>query len=197
MDFEPHPKLERCDGIFCELSPEDKVRWIAATEEGREAIEKEHCIKNGLNWGTRFEEDGVFAIPPPPFGATRILSENNPVYSEPAPLTAPLIPDWSSRLKHRIKNGLNWGTMSDEDGVLLVPPPPFGATRILSENPDYSGPAPLTAPLITDWSSRLKREHFGEDWVLGPDGKWQTKTKTAKIEPLGSGWVRRPDGKWE
>jgi hypothetical protein len=140
LEFEPHPKLERCDGIFCELSPEDKVRWIASTEEGREAIEKEHCIKNGLNWGTRFEEDGVLLVPPPPFGATRILSENNPVYSEPAP---------------------------------------------------------LTAPLITDWSSRLKREHFGEDWVLGPDGKWQTKTKTAKIEPLGTGWVRRPDGKWE
>jgi len=136
MDFEPHPKLERCDGIFCELSPEDKVRWIAATEEGREAIEKEHCIKNGLNWGTRSDET-VCAIPPPPFGATRILSENNP---------------------------------------------------------DYSGPAPL----ITDWSSRLKWEHFGEDWVRRPDGKWdKKKTKTAKIEPLGGPWVRRPDGKWE
>jgi len=150
MDFEPHPKLERCDGIFCDLSPEDKVRWIAATKEGRDAIEKEHCIKNGTRLGTRIEEDDD--------GTLRVSAE-------------------------------------------IPPAPAFGATRILSENnPDYSEarwPAPLTAPLITDWPSKLKRERFDEEWVRGPDGKWQTKTKTSHIEPLGSGWVRRPDGKWE
>ena len=125
----PHYTLERCDGIFCELSPEDKVRWIAATKEGRGAIEKEHCTKNGLRWGIEEDEDGeLFVVPPAPaFGAERILSENNL---------------------------------------------------------DYSGPAPLTAPLITDW-------------VLGPDGKWEQKqTKTAR-EPFERSWVRRPDGKWE
>ena len=101
MDLErPQFKLERCDGIFCELSPEDKVRWIAATKEGREAIEKEHCAKNGLHWGI---DDGEFVVPPPPaFGAERILSENNLNYSEThwsAPLIAPLITDWSSARK--------------------------------------------------------------------------------------------------
>ena len=45
----PHYTLERCDGIFCELSPEDKVRWIAATKEGRDAIEKEHRTRSGLD----------------------------------------------------------------------------------------------------------------------------------------------------
>jgi len=98
MDIErPQYKLERCDGVFCELSPEDKARWIEATKEGRKAIEKEHCTKNGLNWGTRID-DGTLRvsaeIPPPAFGAERTLSENNPDYSKahwPAPLTAPLI----------------------------------------------------------------------------------------------------------
>ena len=115
----PHYTLERCDGIFCELSPEDKVRWIAATKEGRDAIEKEHCTKNGLRWGIEEDEDGeLFVVPPAPaFGAERILSENNL---------------------------------------------------------DYSGPAPLTAPLITDWSQRARKmERIGDDWVRGPDGKWE------------------------
>ena len=100
MDIErPQFKLERCDGIFCELSPEDKARWIEATKEGRKAIEKEHCTKNGLRWGIEEDDDGTLTVseeipPPPAFGAERILSENNPNYSEthwPAPLIAPLI----------------------------------------------------------------------------------------------------------
>ena len=94
MDLErPQYKLERCDGIFCELSPEDKARWIEATKEGRKAIEKEHCTKNGLRWGIEEDDDGELFVPPA-FGAERILSENNPDYSEMpciAPLTAPLI----------------------------------------------------------------------------------------------------------
>lgn len=139
----PHYKLERCDGIFCELSPEDKVRWIAATKEGRNAIEKEHCTKNGLRWGIEEDDDGeLFVVDPE-----------------------------------------------------IPPAPAFGAERILSENKlDYSGPAPLTAPLITDWSSRLKRERMDEEWVLGMDGKWEQKTAR---EPFDRSWVRRPDGKWE
>jgi hypothetical protein len=80
MDSEPRHTLERCSKIFCALSPEDKVRWIAATKEGRHAIEQEHRTKHGLNW-TMFEEILTLSAP----GAERTLSEN-PDYIGPAPL---------------------------------------------------------------------------------------------------------------
>jgi len=80
MEFEPRPTLERCSKIFCSLSQEDKVRWIAATKEGRDAIEQEHRSKHGLNLTM---VDGALTDLP-----ERTLSEN---YSGPAPLTAPLI----------------------------------------------------------------------------------------------------------